>query len=574
MASRLLPTLYAVSTAVAVIILGPLLRPGHLLYRDAVSTPRTHLTDTTLGIDGLPPRAVPQDWFVGVFSTVVDGGFALMAMLFAALVLAGVGYGRLAARLVPDAGRSGAAVAAIASVWNPFVAERLLQGHWGLLVGYASLGWIVLTLLDLRERGGLAQWAQLIAAVGLAGLTPSGSLLAGALLLVVGVPMLLRANTSRRLVTAAGGVLVWIVGALPWLVASAIAGTAVSSSGSAGVRAFGLRAEPGLGGLGTALGLGGIWNNDAVPASRSMWWAAVATACLLLVVATGVVFLWSHRTTLDPTVTWLATLAALTVALVAVAATSPGMSALGWLIDTVPGAGLLRDTQKFLALAVPFLVVATAAACTWARRWVPAGFAVGAATLLIVAPLPDLAWGVGGRIAPVHYPDDWARISAIITPDDGAVLLWPPGTLRRYDFADDPSLDPTPRMVRAAVLQSGELTVDGVLVDPPDPTTAAAEHILSNGGPASELAKLGVGWVLVENTATDAPRPAGAQQVFDGKQLRLYRIPDADTAAISASTGERVAVWTANLVWLGAIGVGLVLGLRRSRRTDPGTRRR
>lgn len=578
-ARRLLPTLYGVGIGAAAIILGPvILERGHLLYRDAVSTPRTFLTDTTLGIDGLPPRAVPQDWVVGVLSSVLDGGFVVIAILFAALVLAGVGYGRLAARLVPASGRSGAAVAAVVSVWNPFVAERLLQGHWGLLVGYASLGWIIVALLDLHgrpylhDRTGRSNWAQLAACVAVAGLTPSGSLLAGAVLIAVGLPLLLRRGSVRRplrprgiALDALAGVTIWIIGALPWLVATAITGSGVSASGSAGAEAFGLRAEPWLGGLGTAVGLGGIWNVDAVPASRTVWWAAVATMCLLVVVAVGSVYLWHRRVALDPTVGRLAWLAVIVVGAVVLAATPPGTAALGWLIDTVPGAGLLRDTQKFLALTMPFGALSAAAACAALRRWVPAGFAIAASVLLIVAPLPDLAWGVGGRLTPVHYPADWARVTQIVTADDGAVLLWPPGTVRRYGFTDGPSLDPAPRMLRAPVRQSGELVVDGITIDAADPTVVAAEQILSDGGSAADLARLGVGWVLIEGSSTPAP-PAGAQVAFVGDDLRLYRIPDAQTSAVTASTAAPVAAWTANTLWALTIIVGLFAALRSSLR--------
>ena len=160
-AGRLLPTLYLVSAGLTAVVAGPLLGalfgvgPRYLLYRDAVSTPRSYVTDAALGVGDLPPRAVPQDWFVAMGSRVVDGGWLVAAIIVAALVVAGVGYGRLAHRLVPGAGHAGAVAAAMLAIWNPYVAERLLQGHWGLLVGYAALGWICLlyTSPSPRDRG-------------------------------------------------------------------------------------------------------------------------------------------------------------------------------------------------------------------------------------------------------------------------------------------------------------------------------------------------------------------------------------------------------------------------------------
>ena len=43
-----------------------------------------------------------------------------------------------------------AAVAGLVYGWSPFLAERLLMGHWSLLVGYAALPWVARAALDLR----------------------------------------------------------------------------------------------------------------------------------------------------------------------------------------------------------------------------------------------------------------------------------------------------------------------------------------------------------------------------------------------------------------------------------------
>ena len=53
-------------------------------------------------------------------------------------------------------------------------------------------------------------------------------------------------------------------------------------------------------------------------------------------------------------------LAVATLVLTAGAATGPGLTVVDALLAHVPGTGLLRDTQKFLALAVPFYALAAA----------------------------------------------------------------------------------------------------------------------------------------------------------------------------------------------------------------------
>lgn len=579
--SRLSPTLWVVSAASTALILGPLLRPGYLFYRDAVSTPRSYVTDATLGIGNLPPRAVPQDWAVAVGSSVVDGGFLVTAILCAALTFGGVGYGRLAARLVPGAGTTGAVAAAIVSLWNPYVAERLLQGHWGLLVGYGALGWIALAAARWGVLPSIRRWCVLAALLAVAGFTPSGSLLGVAVAVVCGSAVSGPVVARARRVT---GVLVaWVISALPWLAAAALTSASTGTDGIAGVRAFGLRSEPALGPFGTVLGFGGIWNADAVPASRTFWWAAVATAALVALVGIGSVTLWRRRDRLacNRLVAALAILGVVVVLVLAVTATGPGRTALAAVVDTIPGGGLLRDSSKFTALAMPIVAVATAAAVWRLRDIVPSGFALAAVLLLVVAPLPDLAWGVGGRLSTVQYPDDWARVTRLVPSDAGDVALWPPGTVRQYAFAESPSLDPAARMLRAPVVESGELTVDGEEVDAAAPRARQVTDALAAGGDPTVLARLGIGWVLVENTGEtthpgEATTPAVPQKlssrgemVFAGRDLTLFRVENPAGVA-RASTTERAIAWTAHIVWAGLILVGaLAAWWPRRRRATP-----
>ncbi|MBR7193198.1 MULTISPECIES: hypothetical protein [unclassified Gordonia (in: high G+C Gram-positive bacteria)] len=623
----LLPVLYGTGVAAAAVILAPLL-PGligagdrYLLYRDAVSTPRTHVTDTTLGIGDLPPRAVPQDWFLAMVSTVVDGGIVVLAVLAAALVCAGVGYGRLAARLVPGAGRTGAAAATLVAVWNPYVAERLLQGHWSLLAGYAALGWILVAILDLRGRPPLVEPApseaagsskrrrsasrsrsrvpplvepapsearsrveatrrpdaradtvrilQLGGLFAVAGLTPTGSVLAGVVLAtaLVARPIGLRPTMAV--------VALWLLSTVPWLLTSMITDAATTSA-AAGVEAFGLRSEPWLGPVGTALSLGGIWNADAVPASRSIGWAAVATLGLLLVVAVGAGHLWRRRAELDPLVPAITVLASVTAIALMLSTFGPVRTGLGFVVEHVGGSGLLRDTQKFAALLVPAVAVCVAAAVAAARRRVPSGFAFAAVALLAVAPLPDLAWGVGGAVRAIDYPDEWRQVAEIVPPDRGSVALWPPGTVREYPFARDPSLDPAARMLRAPVVESGELRVDGEVIDPAGEHAAAVTRVLESGGSPAALAELGVGWVLVENGSPPGQLAAAGRLVFDGPDLRLYQV--GDVVDRSADATDRAIALGAHLVWaallitgLVGLGVGVISGASRTarRRTSP-----
>src|SRR6185437_8057040 len=158
LARRALAPLYAL--ALALVITAPLLAPGYLLLRDAVSTPRSYLSDDALGLSEAAPRALPQDFAVALASRLVDGGVVVKALLILGLWLAGWGAARLAAQLVAESGLGGQLVATTIAIWNPFVAERLLQGHWSLLVGYGCLPWVAAAVLRLRSAP--ASWWPLV----------------------------------------------------------------------------------------------------------------------------------------------------------------------------------------------------------------------------------------------------------------------------------------------------------------------------------------------------------------------------------------------------------------------------
>lgn len=786
--TRWLPAGY--SLLLTLLITAPLLGSGYLLLRDAVSTPRSYLTDTALGLGDAAPRAVPQDALLATLSVIVDGGVVVKAILVAALWAAGYGAALLARDLL-RAPVAAQLVATTLTVWNPYIAERLLQGHWSLLTGYAALPWIALAALRVRRSGtstgagstgnstthsfadpqqgevkvrveagpalppdtattephsgdrigpdagpgpgngrarppairfpvlrrgaadvtgtrfrsdSLRNWAVLVGLLAAAGLTPTGALL-GAIVAVA-------IAGGRRL----AGVLVLVVAAcLPWLLATAVSGVAAEPSDPAGVPAFAARAEPWLGTVGSLAGLGGIWNADAVPDSRTTPLAAVATILLLAVVAFGIRRVAAADG--DPERTRarriLLALAAAAVALPALAATPPGLVVMEWLVVHIPGAGLLRDTQKFVALAVPGYALCAAAACaiatgrrstddtavqredcpdvsrsadrapgaptdsppgitvdrlpgsasgrthrdtgtphgpaphstptatsteppastsggvtgsrpsgtpesqpgddavclsggaegrkggditgfhtehaagsradralapgsgsaagereTGAMASVPdqdtqtAGFpaagpmraSIALAVLFIgmlLLPLPDLGWGVGGQMRAVQYPDSWAEVAERIDgPGDIAVL--PGGMFRRFPYSGTaPVLDPAPRMLPRDVLQTGALPVRGETVTGEGTRAQTVEDLLLAGGDAAELARLGVGWVLVER---DSPGPLGESattlnqlnRVFDSDELRLYQVPG---VAPRPTPEHRVLLIGAHIFW-------------------------
>jgi hypothetical protein len=551
--------------ALSLVVTAPLLAPGYVLLRDAVSTPRSYLSDSAIGLTEAAPRALPQDFMVALASSVLDGGVVVKILLVAGLWLAGWGAARLTATVLPETGVAGQCVAATIAIWNPYVAERLLQGHWSLLVGYGCLPWVATAMLRLRtsQAAPFSGACALLFFIALAGLTPTGLMLAATVALTC---VFAPGAGQRRWLCAALGLGAAVLVALPWLTASMVADS-LSSSQAQGVPAFAARAEPGLGTLGTLASLGGIWNAEAVPASRTTLFAVIAAVVLFGVVAVGLPVLVRR-----PVAVPLLILAAVAVVVPAAMATGPGLALAEAAIRELPGLGVARDGQKWVALGMPGYALAGAAAVGVLRARLPAAATALLVCAALVATLPDLAWGVGGRISAVRYPPGWTAAAELIKADPRPVAVLPVDSMRRFAWAGpSPVLDPLPRWVRADVLTTGDLSIAGHTVPGEGDRARAVQELLLTGADRQKLADAGVGWVVVEssggtgNAAADLPLPVA----YRDADLTVYRVGGDHLAA-----SGRGIVLAAHLGWLGALITGLagmVVALRRRRRMPAST---
>jgi hypothetical protein len=531
--------------AVALLVTGPALGPGFVLLRDMVVVPRQDLDLDALGLGGALPRAVPADAVLALLTAVVPGDLVQKAVLFGAVYAAVLGAARLVPRDADGRGGAAAAVAGLVYGWSPYLAERLLMGHWSLLLAYAALPWVARAALQVRD-GEHRALPRLVLACAPAALSPTGALLAlGVALAVVG---------RRRAAITAATVLVL---ALPWIVAGALHPSG-GRSDAAGVAAFAARGEGWGGALLSVLGTGGIWNAGAVPGSRTSVLVPVVTVFLLALAVLG---WWGgelrgpHRR--------LLVLGGVGV-LLACAGSVPGAADLvAAVVRDVPGGGLLRDGQKWAAWwALPLALGAgvgarrlAALARAGGRPPVLAGAVTVAALLLPVVALPDLAWGVGGRLQPVDYPADWQRVRNALADDrhPGDVLVLPFGAYRSFDWNDGrPLLDPAPRWLPRPAVVDDALVVGGRTVAGED---ARARAVAAAAGDPGELARLGVGWVLVEHGTPGPSTPsavASLPRVVDGDELTLHRVPDA-VAGPAPSPGRVTAVVLVHACALGML---------------------
>ncbi|MFS8096842.1 hypothetical protein LFM09_06835 [Lentzea alba] len=511
--------LYATCAALALAALAPVLLPGYVLVYDMVFTPEQPLNAAAFGLGDALPRAVPVDAVVALITQVVPGQLVQKVALFAIVFAGALGAGLL----VPTDKTGVRIVAAVAYSWNAYVAERLFIGHWTLLLGYAALPWVAMAGLKMRN-GEPHAWTRLVLASLPAVLSAPGGILA------LGTALVTAGRRRTWQVLAIGVVL-----NAPWWVPSLLHN---GLSDPAGVEAFSARGENWGGPVLSVLGLGGIWNSDVVPASRANPMLPVITLLLVGAAVYGLKEL-SKRMPVWP----LAGLGVLGVLLALFAVLPGGVAGLEALIEHVPGAGLLRDSQKWVAWwALPLALGLAVAAERLRGRMVVA--------VLLLGMLPDLAWGGFGRLEPVDYPPDWAAVREKLVDQPGDVAVYPLSAFRRFDWNDQRTqLDPAPRYLPGTTVVDDQLSVSGRIVAGEDQRAAKLR--------TGDLS--GIGWVLVEHGTpgrVDENLLARLEKVHDGPELALYRVPGAVPAAPNGPSAAPVV-----LAWIAAgslIGVSLL----------------
>jgi hypothetical protein len=542
------------SALLAVLLLGGALGRGYVLSYDMVWVPDLALGRDALGTGTALPRAVPSDAVAAALDEVLGGMLLQKLVLLAPLVAAGTGAAALVGR-----GTAARLVAASVAVWNPFVVERLAIGHWPVLVGYGVLPWVLLAATSWRTSGVLPARLPLLLLLGSLSAT-TGIVSAVALLAGAGTRRVARWWAVAGLVVAAN---------LPWLVAGLLHAADATSS-AAGADVFAPSHEGLLPAPLTFLSLGGIWNAGVVPATRTGALAVVATVALLVAAAAGAARGWSRvpEALRRPLVVcWVVGLG-LTLATWA----APGVT--GWLASTVPGAGLLRDGSRTLALAAPLTAVLAGRGASLLVGLLPDAFSRAMIALAcVVAPvalMPDAALGLAGRLDAVDYPASYAALADALPelPPGDAVLL-PFASYRAPAWNDDgrPVLAPLGRYLPRRVVVEDQLVVDGRAIEGEDPRARSVREALDAPTPAGRAAGLraaGVRLLVVEDLPGHPVPAVAGQEVWRGGELRVVDLGAGRSPAPSPRAWVPVmgAAWGAWCV-LPLVGVGLAV--RRSR---------
>jgi hypothetical protein len=595
-----------VGGVLALLALGPLLVRGYVLTYDMVFVPRLELTRGLLGLDTAVPRAVPADLLVALASRLLPADLVQKLLLAGVFVAAAAG----AARLVPSRAPASRAAAAALYAWNPFLYERLVMGHWGLLVSYAALPWVADAAVALRTGSTGRPSRRLVAAMAVAAFgSPAGGLIAaGVALCLVAWPPWPRPGVvdSRRNPTersarlpfrgpkargpasepalastshpGAGGRAGLVAGValvvnLPWLVPSLLrpGGVPVRSEGAA---AFAARPDGPLGTVGSLVGLGGIWNALAVPPGLGSWPWLAGFVPVLVVAGAGLPLLGRRW---PPGAAAGLLLAAGAGLLLAAAYALPGLRALVDLaLLHLPGGGLIRDSQKFVAPLALAEAVCFGLGVERLLPRLPLGWTRPAAAGLVAAPvllLPALAWAGAGRLAAVDYPPAFAEARAVMAADPvpGAVLVLPWHLYLAFPWNEDRVvLDPAQRWFTRRAVGNDDLELVGLTVPGEDPYSNRLGPMVRGRAPlAPALPTAGIRYVLVFKVG-DWPawsdRLAGLAPALDRPHLALYRVP-ARPAEVRFPTPPAAPVIAADLLVLALLvwATGLTLPFRPRR---------
>ncbi len=527
--------------ALALLVLGPLLRPGYILTLDMVFT--SHLRMPTSSSNDFVLRV-----FLHVLNMVLASDAIEKLLLFLALLFAGIGMHRLVQHL-HRVDRSvhqavGAYVGGVLYVVNPFTYDRFMAGQYEVLLGYALLPWFVLLLLRFLTDPGWACMVRLLACALLVSVVSIHSIGLMATLATAALCAALwqrrddaawRVRMLRFSLLALG---LFVILSSYWLLPLALGKGSVAAQlagiGAADQSAFATVGGSVMGKVGNVVRLQGFWvearNMYDLPQSHVPAWGLIGLMVWVLVAAGGV-SLWRARRRAVVTVFGASALAGGLLA----------VGALSGLAAHVPLLAGYREPEKFVALiALAYGVFAgrgAAATAVYFREQGGRIFGVGAAVLLLAIPFvwtPTMPDGFNGQLRSVQYPADWQAANVRLAADHGnfQTLFLPWHLYMHFDFAGRIIANPAPAFFDKPMLVSDNPEFQGAALSNPTPAKRTLDAILPNAAHADDLgvrlAKFHIKYIIVAHDDDYRQydylaRRTDMQLVSQGATLDVYR---------------------------------------------------
>ena len=455
-------------------------------------------------------------------------------LILAIVMVGGVGLARACIKHLGTS-VSAAMVAATLFVVNPFVYDRVLMGQLVLLLAYALLPFTLRSLIDLVNVGSRSSLLSSLAWTGLIALVDlhiGGMSLLLLLLAILMSPSAPLAKLMRCL--AVVGVLIALN--FYWLIPASLANES-ARLGAGDLIAYAPRPRSARI-LAHVLLLHGAWRTEFTSPLASS--PVLFLGAFLPLLASACVGLFASLTMARHS--RLAKLLGMSALISIVLAMGTSFPATSWftqlLFDHVPGYGIFREPQKWVALlAFSYAILAAFGVdkiCGEVHGRAPR-FAslVAIGVLLPIAATSTMWWGFDGQLQTSEFPDDWAKANEITRSQSGRLLFLPWNLYQPLPFAGNRSIaSPAERFFDMPVLVSGDaaLGVSGSTAAL-DPRDLYVTQLLNRRGRIHAfghlVAPLGVRFVALANIA-DAPeygflrRQADLRPVFEGDDLVLF----------------------------------------------------
>ena len=516
-------------------------------------------------------------YYIGLLS----GWLPQKLILFSIFFIAGYGAFSFVQKVAKPQSSLITHFAGVLYIFNPFVYTRLMAGQWLVLIGYALLPWVILSVYKfiyrptLRNAGSVLIWMLLIGFTSIHTLPIVGLTVAVLGIVALAVAFIDKNFWLRRkklLLYGIGITAAWLVINLVWLIplisgkssaGQSIDSFASSAGSSSQLEAFATHGtifgSPAL----SALGLTGFWADGQgrylLPSGIGWPWY-VAAALIIGLALLGAIVSFRRRHVMGMTLA----ISGLIAFVLAIGIASPVTAPLTLFLNQyVPLYAGFREPQKWLmllALSYAYLGAVGLSAITarvmrvekWSKLSTPI---VIVALILPIVFAPNLAWGAGGQLQSVQYPAGWQQAAEYLNsqpgikenPKDTTIVVLPWHMYLHVDFVGRVVANPARYYFPQNIIVGDNPELRGV---PPLAQTDITSYIGNTLIPQRnyttdaglQLKKRGVQYVMVLKEADYndpdkygwVQRQTGFTKVLDNESLTLYKVSFSAKSNISA----------------------------------------
>jgi hypothetical protein len=416
-------------------VMFPLFRPGFVFFLDMVFTPKINLKEYIS--DGRIPTHFPLIVLIKLFSYALPMEIVQKIILTLLLFLPMAFMYRLTKKFLPGIW---AIVSGIIYIFNPWMYERFLAGHWLVLLGYAFLPLLLhlfLNLLELQDKKGFIKFLVLFSIFPIFSIHIEyiSFFLLVFIFLVYSISKKNSLSTpffKKSVKIAAICIVTTLLINSFWLIGFFKPAAPYTAISEPDFSAFQTVSDPQWGVYFNTLSLYGFWNQDyTLPKETLPFWPAI-TICLIGLSIVGAYKSFKEKNLLGMSLVLLF----LPALILAVGFSSPFSAKLTtFFYNYLPGFKGLRETGKITSLIVLAYSVLVPLGAVWIFENTKAYVAVpekvfkytlAAFTILLtLASVYTMFGGFHGQLKPVSYPTSWHEADALTQTNSGKILFLP-----------------------------------------------------------------------------------------------------------------------------------------------------